>query len=151
MARGRQMSLRPPPPLPQGRAPQAERPALSSGPTRKRERGPDLIRVRQGGGTGVICANCGTTNLPGARFCMECATPFGITCPSCGATNLPAAKFCSECATPLAGVRAALAAGSGGPAAGTEAAASAAVPTGSGTGPGGAGTAPAAVVTCRGW
>ena len=25
----------------------------------------------------MICSNCGTENLPGARFCMECATPFG--------------------------------------------------------------------------
>jgi class 3 adenylate cyclase len=50
----------------------------------------------------VICSNCGTENLAGARFCMECATPFAATCPNCGATNLPAAKFCSECATPIA-------------------------------------------------
>jgi class 3 adenylate cyclase len=51
----------------------------------------------------VICAKCGTENLVGARFCMECATPFAATCPSCGAANLPAAKFCSECASPMAG------------------------------------------------
>jgi class 3 adenylate cyclase len=51
----------------------------------------------------VICPNCGTENLAGAKFCMECATPFAATCPSCGAANLPAAKFCSECASPMAG------------------------------------------------
>ena len=51
----------------------------------------------------VICPNCGTENLAGARFCMECASPFAALCPSCGANNLPAAKFCSECATPMAG------------------------------------------------
>ncbi len=34
---------------------------------------------------------------------MECATPFAAACPSCGAANLPGAKFCSECATPLGG------------------------------------------------
>jgi class 3 adenylate cyclase len=51
----------------------------------------------------VICSNCGTENRIGAKFCMECATPFGTSCPNCGATNLPTAKFCSECATPLAG------------------------------------------------
>jgi class 3 adenylate cyclase len=50
----------------------------------------------------VICTNCGTENLAGARFCMECATPFAAVCPACGAANLPAAKFCSECATPMA-------------------------------------------------
>ena len=49
----------------------------------------------------MICSNCGTDNLVGARFCMECATPFALHCPSCGAANLPAAKFCSECATPM--------------------------------------------------
>jgi len=51
----------------------------------------------------VICSNCGTENRPGAKFCMECATPFATSCPNCGAANLPAAKFCSECATPLGG------------------------------------------------
>jgi class 3 adenylate cyclase len=51
----------------------------------------------------VICSNCGTENLVGARFCMECATPFAGRCPSCGTANLPAAKFCSECATPMGG------------------------------------------------
>jgi len=51
----------------------------------------------------VICSNCGTENRVGAKFCMECATPFATACPNCGAANLPGAKFCSECATPLAG------------------------------------------------
>jgi class 3 adenylate cyclase len=51
----------------------------------------------------VICTNCGTQNLAGARFCMECAAPIELRCPSCGAANLPAAKFCSECATPMSG------------------------------------------------
>jgi class 3 adenylate cyclase len=51
----------------------------------------------------VICSNCGTDNRPGAKFCMECATPLAAVCPNCGAANLPAAKFCSECATPLGG------------------------------------------------
>jgi class 3 adenylate cyclase len=50
----------------------------------------------------VICPNCSTANLAGAKFCMECATPFAAACPNCGAANLPAAKFCSECATPIA-------------------------------------------------
>ena len=51
----------------------------------------------------MICATCGTENLTGARFCMECATPFAARCTSCGATNLPAAKFCSACAAPMGG------------------------------------------------
>jgi class 3 adenylate cyclase len=49
----------------------------------------------------VICPNCGTENLAGAKFCMECATPFATICSNCGAANLPAAKFCSECGTPM--------------------------------------------------
>ena len=52
----------------------------------------------------MICSNCGTENRVGAKFCMECATPFAAICPSCGAANLPGAKFCSECATPLSAV-----------------------------------------------
>jgi class 3 adenylate cyclase len=51
----------------------------------------------------VICSNCGTENRVGAKFCMECATPFASICPNCGAANVPTAKFCSECATPLGG------------------------------------------------
>ena len=50
----------------------------------------------------MICGNCGTENLAGARFCMECASPLAAACPNCGFANLPGAKFCSQCATPLA-------------------------------------------------
>ncbi len=49
----------------------------------------------------MICASCGTENLAGAKFCMECAIPLASGCPNCGFVNLPNAKFCSECATPL--------------------------------------------------
>ena len=51
---------------------------------------------------GMICQTCGTDNLAGAKFCMECAAPLAAICPSCGFVNLAGAKFCSECATPLA-------------------------------------------------
>ena len=50
----------------------------------------------------MICSNCGTQNIAGAKFCMECASPLASGCPNCGFVNLPNAKFCSECATPLA-------------------------------------------------
>jgi class 3 adenylate cyclase len=53
----------------------------------------------------VICPNCATENSPGARFCMECATPLAAKCPNCGTSNPPQAKFCLECATPLGGAR----------------------------------------------
>src|SRR3954468_13968311 len=49
----------------------------------------------------LICATCGTQNIAGAKFCMECASPLAAGCPNCGFVNPPNAKFCSECATPL--------------------------------------------------
>src|SRR5262245_10778857 len=49
------------------------------------------------------CASCGTENPAGAKFCIECATPFQSRCPKCGSENPPQAKFCAECATPLTG------------------------------------------------
>ncbi|HVM29450.1 MAG TPA: adenylate/guanylate cyclase domain-containing protein [Candidatus Limnocylindrales bacterium] len=49
----------------------------------------------------MICGNCGTENLAGAKFCMECASPLAAGCPSCGFVNPAGAKFCMECATPL--------------------------------------------------
>ncbi|MEO6349302.1 MAG: adenylate/guanylate cyclase domain-containing protein [Candidatus Limnocylindrales bacterium] len=49
----------------------------------------------------MICDTCGTENIAGAKFCMECASPLVSGCPNCGFVNLPNAKFCSECATPL--------------------------------------------------
>jgi class 3 adenylate cyclase len=66
------------------------------------------------GDSGAICSACGTESQPGAKFCMECGTPFATICSNCNAANVPAAKFCAECGTPLAGVPGA--AGSGAPA-----------------------------------
>jgi class 3 adenylate cyclase/tetratricopeptide (TPR) repeat protein len=51
----------------------------------------------------VICANCGTENDAGAKFCNECGAALHSGCPTCGAANKPGAKFCSECGTPLNG------------------------------------------------
>src|SRR5262245_13832943 len=47
------------------------------------------------------CAQCGSDNPEGAKFCIECAAPFTRRCPGCGTENPPQAKFCAECATPL--------------------------------------------------
>ena len=47
------------------------------------------------------CTRCGTENLPGAKFCSECAAPLARVCPSCGTPNTPSAKFCTECASAL--------------------------------------------------
>ena len=49
----------------------------------------------------MICANCGSDNAAGARFCNECGTALTAGCPTCGATNRPGAKFCAECGTSL--------------------------------------------------
>jgi len=49
------------------------------------------------------CANCGTTNPDGAKFCLNCGTKLAQTCPACG-TELPAdAKFCLNCGHRLTG------------------------------------------------
>jgi class 3 adenylate cyclase/predicted ATPase len=51
----------------------------------------------------VICANCGTRNEAGRRFCDECGASLAAPCPNCGATdNRPGAKFCGTCGTTLA-------------------------------------------------
>ena len=52
----------------------------------------------------MICPNCSTENVAGAKFCMECAAPLSAGCPNCGFVNPPTAKFCQECATPLGAV-----------------------------------------------
>ena len=49
------------------------------------------------------CANCGTANDAGRKFCMECGSPLARPCPSCGAPNPAAGKFCGECGTVLGG------------------------------------------------
>ncbi len=54
----------------------------------------------------MICANCGTTNDAGRKFCSECAARLATGCPVCGTQNAPTAKFCGECAAPLAGTSA---------------------------------------------
>jgi len=59
------------------------------------------------------CANCGTANPDGARFCLNCGSKLTLACPNCG-TELPAgAKFCFNCGQATVG----------GPAAATSAAA----------------------------
>src|SRR5690348_1643714 len=50
----------------------------------------------------MICAQCGTENAAGQKFCGECGSSLAATCASCGATNPPGQKFCGECGAPLA-------------------------------------------------
>jgi predicted amidophosphoribosyltransferase len=49
------------------------------------------------------CSGCGHENRDAAKFCEECAAPFGRRCAGCGAELRPVAKFCDECALPVAG------------------------------------------------
>ena len=49
----------------------------------------------------MVCANCGTENETGRKFCKECAAPLALVCSSCGAANSTDAKFCGDCAAPL--------------------------------------------------
>jgi class 3 adenylate cyclase/tetratricopeptide (TPR) repeat protein len=47
------------------------------------------------------CLRCQHENRIDARFCEECAAPFGRACPNCGSFSLPGARFCSQCAHPI--------------------------------------------------
>ncbi|HET9497003.1 MAG TPA: adenylate/guanylate cyclase domain-containing protein, partial [Candidatus Limnocylindria bacterium] len=47
------------------------------------------------------CPTCGTANVPGAKFCVECGSKLAAACPNCGTANVPGAKFCLECGTNL--------------------------------------------------
>ncbi len=51
----------------------------------------------------LTCTACGTSNDPGAKFCVECGTRLAAGCPACGTLNPAGAKFCAECGTSLAG------------------------------------------------
>ena len=49
------------------------------------------------------CPTCSHASPEGAKFCLECGTPFARGCPSCGHPVPPGGKFCMECGTPVAG------------------------------------------------
>ena len=49
------------------------------------------------------CASCSTENPNGAKFCIQCATPFRRLCQKCAFENPPEARFCAQCATSLGG------------------------------------------------
>jgi class 3 adenylate cyclase/tetratricopeptide (TPR) repeat protein len=49
----------------------------------------------------LTCANCGTQNDPGRKFCAECGQRLATPCPVCGTPNPAAAKFCGECGNAL--------------------------------------------------
>src|SRR6266481_5038264 len=47
------------------------------------------------------CQNCSAENPQGAKFCIQCATPFQHRCQKCGFENPFEARFCAQCAAPL--------------------------------------------------
>jgi class 3 adenylate cyclase/tetratricopeptide (TPR) repeat protein len=49
----------------------------------------------------VLCANCGTENEAGRKFCDNCGAGLSAGCPKCGAANRPGARFCADCGQPL--------------------------------------------------
>src|SRR5438876_591934 len=49
----------------------------------------------------ATCANCGTENPAGQRFCGDCGSPLQASCPTCGAENPPGQRFCGDCGTEL--------------------------------------------------
>ncbi len=44
----------------------------------------------------LSCPRCRHENPPGAKFCIECASPFQPACGRCGTRLPPAAKFCPD-------------------------------------------------------
>ena len=49
----------------------------------------------------VVCANCGTPNEAGRKFCSECGKGLGAACPNCGTVNTAGVKFCGECGSAM--------------------------------------------------
>ncbi len=49
----------------------------------------------------MTCAQCGTVNEAGRKFCTECGSALVLVCAVCGTENPPTSKFCGECGTPL--------------------------------------------------
>jgi class 3 adenylate cyclase/tetratricopeptide (TPR) repeat protein len=45
----------------------------------------------------VLCAECGTENRTGSRFCDNCGAPLSSSCPACGEPNRSDARFCASC------------------------------------------------------
>ncbi len=64
----------------------------------------DAIKQSKGGAasTGEKCPECGSQNIPGAKFCNDCGAKMQVTaqtvpCVKCSAPLQPGAKFCNEC------------------------------------------------------
>ena len=60
-----------------------------------------ILRLLNGEMQPMQCPKCQHENPPGAKFCVECASPIARRCPACGTETPPTAKFCPECAASL--------------------------------------------------
>jgi class 3 adenylate cyclase/tetratricopeptide (TPR) repeat protein len=49
----------------------------------------------------ITCANCGTPNEAGRKFCAECGNELGVACAACGTVNSASVKFCGECGSAM--------------------------------------------------
>src|SRR5262245_24538414 len=47
------------------------------------------------------CAECGSENPSGTKFCGKCGGALKTRCASCGADNPAQFRFCGECGRPL--------------------------------------------------
>jgi len=65
----------------------------------------------------VVCANCGTPNEAGRKFCAECGTGLGVPCPNCATVNPASVKFCGECGSAMQAAAASASAAAPSPAA----------------------------------
>jgi class 3 adenylate cyclase/predicted ATPase len=50
----------------------------------------------------VNCTSCGSSNVPGSRFCEQCGAALEQACASCGSPISAGARFCRSCGTPVA-------------------------------------------------
>ena len=51
----------------------------------------------------INCPNCGSSNVPGQKFCGVCGTKLTAGCPSCGIEIDPGARFCGNCGAQITG------------------------------------------------
>ena len=49
----------------------------------------------------IICRNCGKSNLPEKRFCVECGQRLARSCAACGEAIAAGEKFCGNCGVRL--------------------------------------------------
>jgi class 3 adenylate cyclase/tetratricopeptide (TPR) repeat protein len=51
----------------------------------------------------VKCNTCGTENVAGKKFCVQCGASLALVCANCGSPLAAGELFCGECGTPVSG------------------------------------------------